>query len=491
MTTINTNIGAINAQANMTRVNEEMNTAMNRLSSGMRINAAKDDAAGMAIAEKMTSQIMGLNQAMRNATDGKSLVDTTEGAHVEVSNMLQRLRELAVQSSNDTNTAANRGTIVAESSQLIAEINAVAENTNFNGMKVLDGSFSNMQLQIGADRGQTMSLNVESAAATAIGSNVVRSQSTVDTGAGLTDTDTAIAGGETVTLTGYAGSAAVTTTAGQSAKSLADEINKLSSSTGVEATAITKAQLSGFTAGDTVSFSIGTTDANAVSIGDVSITDANDVRGLRDAINAVSGQTGITAQMASSTDNSKIILMDANGDDIMLKAVSSSTADFNVDSLDASGAVTASATDLGQTTNSAAITGSVEVTSTKAFTVASSAAEHFGSTAEGSNLESVAEINLSTAKGASDAISVIDKAIQKISQSRSDLGAVSNRLDSTISNLTNITVNVESARSGVIDADFAKESSAMARGKILSQAATAMLAQANASQQNVLSLLRG
>lgn len=491
MTTINTNIGAINAQANMTRVNEEMNTAMNRLSSGMRINAAKDDAAGMAIAEKMTSQIMGLNQAMRNATDGKSLVDTTEGAHVEVSNMLQRLRELAVQSSNDTNTAANRGNIVAESNQLIAEINAVAENTNFNGMKVLDGSFSNMQLQIGADRGQTMSLNVESAAATDIGSNVIRSASTVDTGAGLTDTDTAIAGGETVTLTGYAGSASVTTTAGQSAKSLADEINKLSSSTGVEATAITKAQLSGFTAGDTVSFSIGTTAGNAVSIGDVSITDANDVRGLRDAINAVSGQTGITAQMASSTDNSKIILTDANGDDIMLTGVSSSTTDFNVDSLDASGTVTASATDLGQTTNSAAITGSVEVTSTKGFTVASSAAEHFATTAEGSTLESVAEIDLSTAAGASNAISVIDKAIQKISQSRSDLGAVSNRLDSTISNLTNITVNVESARSGVIDADFAKESSAMARGKILSQAATAMLAQANASQQNVLSLLRG
>ncbi len=490
MTTINTNIGAINAQANMSRVNEDMNTAMSRLSSGQRINAAKDDAAGMAIAEKMTSQIMGLNQAMRNATDGKSLVDTTEGAHIEVSNMLQRLREIAVQSSNDTNTAANRGNIVAESSQLIAEINSVSENTTFNGMKVLDGSFSNKQLQIGADEGQTMTLNVDSASATDIGANVVRSASTIDTGAGLTDTDTAIAGGQTVTLTGFAGSASITTTAGQSAKSMADEINKLSASTGIEASAMTSAKLSGFTAGDTISFSVGTTAANAVSIGDVSITDATDVRGLRDAINAVSGQTGITAAMAEN-DNSSIVLTDSNGDDIMLTGVSASTTDFTMDSLDKDGAVTATATDLGQTSNSAAVTGTVEVTSTKAFTVASSAAEHFATTAEGSALESVAEIDLSTSDGASKAISVLDMALQKISQSRSDLGAVSNRLDSTISNLTNITVNVESARSGVMDADFAKESSDLARGKILSQAATAMLAQANASQQNVLSLLRG
>ncbi|PWK60411.1 flagellin [Roseicyclus mahoneyensis] len=491
MTTINTNIGAINAQANMTRINDDMNESMLRLSSGLRINAAKDDAAGMAIAEKMTSQIKGLNQAVRNATDGKNLVDTTEGAHVEVSNMLQRLRELAVQSSNDTNTATNRNNLTSEARQLIAEINSVAENTTFNGMKVLDGSFTNKQLQIGADRGQTMTVNVDSAAATAIGANVARSQSAVTTGTGLTDTDDVVAGGVTITITGYAGSAEVETTAGQSARDLAAEMNKLTAQTGVEATATTAAKLSGFTTGDTVSFKIGTTAANAVSIGDVAIADSTDIRGLRDAINAVSGQTGITAEMASSTDNSAIVLRDANGDDIMLTDVSSTTTDFSIDSLDADGKSTGNAADLGQTSDSAAVTGTVEVASTKSFTVASSTAEHFANTTEGSELESVAEIDLTTADGAAKAIGVIDMALQKISQSRSDLGAVSNRLDSTISNLTNITVNVEAARSGVMDADFAKESSAMARGKILAQAATAMLAQANASQQNVLSLLRG
>ncbi len=257
------------------------------------------------------------------------------------------------------------------------------------------------------------------------------------------------------------------------------------------ATATTAAKLSGFTTGDTVSFKIGTTSGNAVSIGDVAIADSTDIRGLRDAINAVSGQTGITAEMGSSTDNSSIVLRDANGDDIMLTDVTSTTTDFSIDSLDAAGVSTGNATDLGQTSDSAAVTGTVEVASTKSFTVASGTAEHFANTTEGSELESVAEIDLTTADGAAKAIGVIDMALQKISQSRSDLGAVSNRLDSTISNLTNITVNVEAARSGVMDADFAKESSAMARGKILAQAATAMLAQANASQQNVLSLLRG
>ena len=224
----------------------------------------------------------------------------------------------------------------------------------------------------------------------------------------------------------------------------------------------------------------------------MSITDASDVRGLRDAINAVSGQTGITATMAEN-DNGKIVLTHASGEDIVIENATS-TNDFTVTALTADGTANGNLATVGNTTANAVVTGEVEMSSTKAFTVASdtvAATEHFATAANGSELENVASIDLTTSEGAADAIKVIDFALQKISQSRSDLGAVSNRLDSTISNLTNITVNVEAARSGVMDADFAKESSAMARGKILSQAATAMLAQANASQQNVLSLLRG
>ncbi|ULB09854.1 flagellar filament protein [Cereibacter azotoformans] len=498
MTTINTNIGAIAAQANMTKVNDQFNTAMTRLSTGLRINAAKDDAAGMAIGEKMTAQVMGLNQAVRNAQDGKNLVDTTEGAHVEISSMLQRLRELAVQSSNDTNTAADRGSLASEGKQLIAEINRVAESTTFNGMKILDGSFAGKQLQIGADAGQTITINVDSAAATDIGANSVRSTSLIAAG-----TDSDIADTTDIIITGFAGSEKVTTSAGQSAKSLATEINKLTASTGVEASAVSKASLSGFVTDTSVSFKIGTaggTDGNSVSIGTVAITDSSDVRALRDAINAVSGQTGVTASMKSG-DNGTIILTHASGEDIVLEeaAFTGTGAEFTVTALDADGKETEAATTavtLDGTAAEATVTGQVELTSTKAFSVytedgADDASTHFTDVTKASELESVAAINLTTAEGAGKAIKVIDVALSKISQSRSELGAVSNRLDSTISNLTNISTSVQAAKSQVMDADFAAESTALARGQILSQAATAMLAQANSSKQNVLSLLRG
>lgn len=491
MTTINTNIGAINAQANMTRVNDEMNTSMSRLSSGLRINAAKDDAAGMAIAEKMTSQIKGLNQAMRNATDGKNLVDTTEGAHVEISNMLQRLRELAVQSSNDTNTASNRNNIMSEANQLITEINAVSENTAFNGMKVLDGSFTGKQLQVGADAGQVLSLNIDSAAATDIGAHSFKSDVQI-TAAG-SPSDSNIQATATLTVSGYAGSKTLTPAAGASAKDMASAINAVSASTGVEASAVTKAKLT-LDAADTISFALGNSSSEQVSVGSVSVTDTSDLRAVRDAVNAVSGRTGITAAMGDT--NAEVILTDANGDDIGLSAFTSGGTDktLTVSALKTDGTADGTAA-VDDTNTGAYVTGQIEMTSTKAFTVTSAdtdATETFAETgANASKLNDVASVDLTTAQGASDAIKVLDVALQKISQSRSDLGAVSNRLDSTISNLTNITTNVEAARSGVMDADFAKESSAMARGKILSQAATAMLAQANASQQNVLSLLRG
>ena len=213
MTSINTNIGALSAQANMTRVNDELNTAMTRLSTGLRINAAKDDAAGMAIGEKMTAQVMGLNQAVRNATDGKNLIDTTESAHVEVSNMMQRLRELAVQSANDTNTSSDRGNIVAESRQLIAEINRVSETTTFNGMKVMDGSFEGKQFQIGADANQTVSVNVESTRATDIGAFTMRSDVNV-----VAANASTIAASTSIIVSGHAGSAEITQTAGMSAQ---------------------------------------------------------------------------------------------------------------------------------------------------------------------------------------------------------------------------------------------------------------------------------
>jgi flagellin len=488
MTAINTNIGAINAQANLMRVNEEMGVSMERLSSGKRINAAKDDSAGMAIAEKMTSQIMGLNQAVRNANDGKNLLDTTEGAHVEVSNMLQRLRELAVQSSNDTNTASDRGNITSEGQALITEINRVSTDTTFNGMKILDGSYSGKQFQIGADSGQTIDINVDSVHTNDIGAHKLSTQVAINAAAG----DNGRAAAETVAITGHTGSAEITTTAGMSAKDLASEVNKVSATTGVEATAVTTAKLDNVSGVGNIKIEI-----NDVQIGTVAVTDASDLKGLRDAINNKTGQTGVTAKMGDT--DGEIILTDKQGNDISITNYEDTsgnavTMDMTTLNKDKTEDATADVETLSAANQDATSVGQVEMTSMKAFSVGGGGTadtNFLEATSNTSDLETVAEIDLTTAEGASNAVKTIDVALNKINQSRSDLGAVSNRLDSTISNLTNITVNVEAARGQVMDADFAKESSEMARGKILSQAATSMLAQANASSQNVLSLLRG
>lgn len=492
MTTINTNIGALSAQANMSKVNDQFNTAMTRLSSGLRINAAKDDAAGMAIAEKMTAQVMGINQAVRNATDGKNLLDTTESAHVEISNNLQRMRELAVQSANDTNTGSDRGNIVAESKQLIAEINRIAQNTTFNGMKVMDGSFNGKQFQIGADAGQTVSISVDSAAATDIGAYKLKSEVSLSDGTG------GITTGKELIVSGYAGNATITTGANvDSAKELAAAVNAESSSTGVSATAVTKAKLSGLTDEAKVTFEV-----NGQSIGTVAISDANDLRSLRDAINTKTTSTGVTATMGD--DNSEIILTDDTGANIEITgyaatdgATATDAADLTVTALNADGTASTATDTLDGTTTDSDIVGQVTFASTQTFSVnsteitAGTETGFFADTANGSALSSVADIDLSSSEGASEAITVIDEALKKISQSRGGLGAMSNRLDSTISNLTNISVSVQAAKSQIVDADFAQESTNLARGQILSQAATAMLAQANSSKQNVMSLLRG
>lgn len=486
MTIINTNTGAIQAQAVMQRANTETATAMSRLSSGLRINAAKDDAAGMAIAEKMTSQVMGLNQAVRNATDGKNLIDTTEGAHTEVSNMLQRMRELAVQSSNDTNTASDRGKIASEAKALIAEINRVSETTTYNGMKVLDGSFSGKQFQIGADGGQTINVNVDSASARVLGANKVE-------GSVQVITDGSGTAAQNLTISGSKGQETLALAAEVSAKDAAAAINGVSGSTGVTATAVTKAELSGLSEAGTVNFTV-----NGKDIGNVMISDPDDMTALRDAINNASGTTGVTAELGDT--KGKVVLTSATGENIAIEGFShtptgaASDATMTVTGMDSSGVATTVTGTLDEAGDvEAVITGTVDFASDKTFTVTNDAAGFTGAAAgsKNSDLSSVADIDLSTTEGAAKAIEVLDMAIEKVSSARSDLGAISNRLDSTISNLTNISANTQAAKSNITDADFAQESTNLARGQILSQAATAMLAQANSSKQGVLSLLRG
>ena len=238
---INTNVASLNAQRTVSKSQDGLATSLQRLSTGLRINSAKDDAAGLAISERFTSQIRGLNQAARNANDGISLAQTAEGALGEVGSNLQRLRELAVQASNGTNTQADRDALNSEVTQLKSEIQRVAEQTNFNGNKLLDGSFTGVSFQVGANAGETITVSsIANVQTSALGGSLTRTTATVNASA-LTGFATAIAAGA-VTIDGPDSAAGVSIGAIASAGNaqertgqLAEAINRVSSQTGVGA----------------------------------------------------------------------------------------------------------------------------------------------------------------------------------------------------------------------------------------------------------------
>jgi len=491
MSSVNTNMGAVVSAANMAKFGRELDTSIERLSSGLRINSAKDDAAGMAIVSKMEAQVRGVTQAIRNATDSQKLIDTSEGAHVETLNILQRMRELAVQSSNDTNQAIDRTFLNAEVTQLIAEIDRIADQTTWNGTKILDGTFSSKQFQLGANANEKVTYSIDSAKSAAIG-NYKITGTAADEQAATSGIET-----DTLTISGYIGSASVSIAAAATAKEAAALVNAKTADTGVTASAVTKAKIDNLLAAGTLTFTLGNGDDTAAI--SATITDISDLRGLKDAVNAVAGTTGITAEM-DSTSNAGVVLTHSSGADIILTGLDNTVASGDLDfaALDADGASIAAAltVDLSDATVDDVLAhGQLDFSSHKTFTVAAvedDDTEGFlRATSNTASLSAVSGISIGTASGAESAISVIDGAINKINQSRADLGAISNRLDSTISNLTNVATNVEGSMSNIRDADFSIETSKLTRAQILTQAATSMLAQANTSKQSILALLQG
>jgi flagellin len=496
MSSVNTNMGAVVSAANMAKFGRELDTSIERLSSGLRINSAKDDAAGMAIVSKMEAQVRGVTQAIRNATDSQKLIDTSEGAHVETLNILQRMRELAVQSANDTNQAIDRTFLNSEVTQLIAEIDRIANQTTWNGEKILDGNFTSKQFQLGANEGEKVTYSIDNAKSSAIGNYKVTGTafSIADTSATSTITT------DTLTISGYIGSSTVSVSAAATAEEVVALVNAKTASTGVKASAETNAKLGSLQATGDLSFTLSNGDSTAAIT--ATITDTSDLRALRDAINAKAGTTGITAEMSASS-NADVILTHSNGADIIVQAYGNTdtTGDLTLTSLDtalAAGAGTAVTLDASSdAADDGVVVGVVDLDSHKTFTLTnlatgSATAGFFSTTGTStSSLDAISAISIGTASGAQSAITVIDGAINKINQSRSNLGAISNRLDSTISNLTNVATNVEGSMSNIKDADFSVETSKLTRAQILTQAATSMLAQANASKQSILALLQG
>ncbi|GAB3215305.1 flagellin N-terminal helical domain-containing protein [Pseudaeromonas pectinilytica] len=645
---INTNIMSLNAQRQLDKSQRAQNQAMERLSSGLRVNSAKDDAAGLSIATGMESQTRGLNQAIRNANDGISMAQTAEGAMDEMTNIMQRMRELAVQSANDTNSASNRASIQKEVDQLYSELDRIANTTQFNGVVLLNGSAGQTNLQIGANSGESLSFNIDAVTSKDLNLNAVsglgelnggRIDSTVAISANsITINDVTITGAtgamnaqamETainaekgltgVTANAYnvlngtgnqngvtAGLTINTVLLGATA-SMQDLVNKinqevpgvvasidkqgglsLSNDTGAAITIANGAQIGmvngtydGFLAltsadgteiktglsatgkaadlhaiGFNVSQGSDEVTGSAVSTAAVTASDGIMINGIKVgditgasaadkafAINALRSETGVEAtarteakfQLAVGTNDANFRINGTSATAALSSATTLDEAITNINALGLAGVVASADKTTGElvlTSQSgqdirvnatagtlgaaayndtigngalgAGIIGGqislkgdsgrdVVVTSSAAGQAAQSTAlAKLGLTSQGGDETAIGSgLSVLTAANASNTIERIDDALNKISDSRSSLGAVQNRLTSTISNLANVSQNTAAAKSRIMDADFAAETSQMSKAQVLQQAGTAMLAQANASNQGVLSLLKG
>lgn len=482
---INTNTASLNAQRNLTSSQSALSNSLQRLSSGLRINSAKDDAAGMAIADRMTSQINGLNQASRNANDGISLAQTAEGALSSIDEGLQRIRTLALQSANATNSASDRASLNAEVQSALAEIGRVSSTTQFNGINLLDGSFQGAQFQVGANANQTINVSIAGASTSQIGA--YQQQSTEVTGNAFDGTNLTItpAGSTVATKIGVSvasGTAGNNEITADSAAAKAAAINAKTVDTGVSATATNSLAGGALTASDGTTLGAGALTINGVAVGaiagDTSVVKQGE--NAATAINAVADKTGVTATYDKS--NGRLSLSAADGRNINLKA-------------DTAGNAATITTMTGLTATEAAggttKRGTMTLSSGSGFTLGGSQMTDAGVATSAATLTALNTTNISTVDGANKAISLVDGALSQVNSMRANLGAVQNRFSSTISNLQTSSENITAARSRIQDTDFAAETASMTRGQILQQAGTAMLAQANSLPNGVLSLLRG
>ena len=480
--TINTNISSLTAQRNLSASQASLSTAIQRLSSGLRINSAKDDAAGLAISERFTTQIRGLNQAARNANDGISLAQVTEGAMKAAGDILQRIRELAVQSANASNSAGDRQALQQEVGQLVAELDRISQTTEFNGSKLLDGTFGTQQFQVGANANQTIVASTANLRTSVYGNNQVAASGTA-VSTDLTDNGV---GASAIEIAGYIGSGSVTPTAGDSAKEVAAAINRIQASTGVTASARTEVQLT-FTAGSgsyTLDVVSDNTDAQTISFTVTSST-SDGLAAAVAAFNDQSSKTGVTASLNDT--GTAIVLTNATGEDIGFTATVAD-GDIAVQKIDANGDLVGTATTTTEG-DEALAAGYVTLDSQKSFSVTDAGSGVFDATAS-STLIKVADLDVTTFRNATDALKTVDSALAFISGERAKLGALQSRFETSVTNLQVTSENLSASRSRILDADFAAETASLSRAQILQQAGTAMVAQANQLPQGVLALLQ-
>lgn len=472
---LNTNINSMLAQNSLTSSGSQLSTALQQLSSGLRINTAADDAAGYAIVQGMTSQIGGLNQAARNAGDGVSLTQTAQGALTEITNDLQTMRDLAVQSLNATNSTQDRADLDQEFQQLSADIDNVAKTASFNGVNLLDGTFAGASFQIGANAGQTITVAAVSSSRT---SALGQTYGTTVTGSAPTAALTAGA----LVINGVSVGASVNdgvsfANNNFSAISIANAINSANiggvtaaaQATTVTGTAVTNLSSAGTLAsGDLVINGVNILGAVGTS------NSAGDVAAL---INGQSTLTGVTASVASGA----ITLTAADGRNITVTTTATGVTDSGLAA--SAGTVTTEGKVKLTSTNTTATAAAINVTSAGGgFSVANNTASL--------NSGTVSNANVLTVSASNQALSTIDAALQAVAATGAQLGAYQNRFQATITGLNTDSTNLEAARSAIQDTDYAQATSSLSKAQILQQASTAMVAQANTVPQNVLTLLQ-
>jgi flagellin len=489
MSVINTNVKSIVAQNALTVNNRAMSKTMEQLSTGKRINGAKDDAAGLAISSKMTSQIKGLNQAVRNANDGISLIQVAEGSLVEVSNMMQRMRELAVQSANDTNTSDDRSAMDLEFQELKKEINRIGSSTEWNSMKVMDKSFDGgsgtFKFQVGANAAQNIEITLGDYRTTGASTNAISNATTTAGNAQVNtlvfaDTDT-MAVGDTLTITrdkGIDGTSQTYTFTASAALADGGEIaTALAADTNIQdLLGLNAATLSNNGDGDTGAMSFTGADGSAYTL------TANKGTVGTASFTATTQTTKLT--LTGSYSAGDVINIDlADGKKYKYDVTASMTADQAATAI---GLAAAADTDLGLTvTRSAA--GEISLVGSANQTFAATATVN---NSTGGDLAMIHGSNISSQADSNAAITAIDDALKVVNEDRAKMGAVINRLNSAADNMMNVSQNTSESRSRIMDTDYAQATTELARTQIISQAATAMLAQANQAPQSVLSLLR-
>ncbi len=484
---ISTNVASLNAQRNLSTSQNQLSTALQRLSSGLRINSAKDDAAGLAISERFTAQIRGLEQARRNANDGISLAQTAEGALKSSGDILQRIRELSVQSANASNSAGDRKALQSEVGQLVSELDRISNTTDFNGLKLLDGSFGSASFQVGANANQVITAQTGDFRTAVYGNNNYRSDS-IDASAtaAFTAGDFDIQGLETETIT---------VAATDTARTLANKVNTVADKTGVSATARTESLVEFATADTNYTLAITSKNTTAVNVS-FTVGAVDTAEGLANAVAAINdsaSKTGVTARLNDAQDG--IIIANETGENITIANGAASGGAVDVSNFDPAGIDTPDdqTDDFGTANTVAAGTDNISVgyllfDAEKSFSVVNNGSD---AVSDGSaTLQAVADIDISDVNGANDALRIVDAALAAVNGQRAKFGALQSRFENTVSNLQTTSENLSASRSRIRDADFAAETAALTRSQILQQAGTAVLAQANAIPNNVLSLLR-